>query len=166
MFWQTFEINQTIPDLKDHFKIMKFELPDNVDSLNKSIDFWTDPLYPEREKFIINQLHIDYIFMSVIFPFVMVLCFRMRSRFISLTQGESNSLLAKLLLIFGFLQLLAWAFDFFENQQLEQWINAGEAGEITFFKALVISKFFIIIVGALLSVYTFVKTRNLATKNI
>lgn len=166
MFWETFKINQTIPDRKDHFKIMKFELPDNVDSLNKRIDFWTDPLYPERKIFIINQLHIDYIFMSVIFPFVLVLCFIMRKKLITATQGNSKSILANLLLTFGFLQLLAWGFDFYENGQLEKWIMEGKAGEILLFRILVMSKFFIIITGALLAIYTFFTTRNKALKNI
>ncbi|MBK9151100.1 MAG: hypothetical protein IPM26_08895 [Saprospiraceae bacterium] len=161
--YQIWQMNKSIPDRREYFNIMKFELPCSKEALDSLIKFWTSDI--ERKEFVIQQLHIDYVFMSVIFPFVMVWCLRMRSRYISVNQGESKNILAKILLIFGLLQLLAWAFDFFENRQLEEWIIAGKAGEIALFKALVISKFIIILVGVFLSIITYIKTRNFSAKN-
>lgn len=160
MTYKKYQMNKTIPDCKDHFDILKFELPSDKQALDNLIQFWADVSYPVRKNFVLKQLHIDYIFMSVLFPFVLVWCFRVRSRLQSLAKGKWDKVLIWALFIVGLLQLVAWTFDFYENCQLEQWIHAGKASDITLFKSLVIAKFVIFITGLILALYVSIKNCN------
>ncbi|MBK9733565.1 MAG: hypothetical protein IPO92_00815 [Saprospiraceae bacterium] len=68
----------------------------------------------------------------------------------------------------GIAQLFAWLFDFCENVRLEKWINQGVAGNMFLFEEMVMIKFAIGILGALLAiismVYYVVKIKALKTK--
>lgn len=131
------------------FNIMDFEWPEDKTHLNGLIVEWSvDPL---KRNLLLDQLGMDYLFMSVLFPAILILCLLARSRLTTLISKYERSYVAikVLLLVAGWSQLLAWTFDFCENSRLENWLVKGSVDDIFLFKEMVFLKFCIGILGFL-----------------
>lgn len=134
------------------FDVMKFELPGSKENLNKLILEWSSP---ENKAFVLDQLRLDYFFMSTLFPAILMGCLLVRRRLQEKAINSNNiskyRVLSSLLLILAFMQLFAWLFDISENFRLTIWIKQGYAGEMFLFETLVKLKFMFAILGVLLS---------------
>lgn len=134
------------------FDVMKFELPGSKENLDRLILKWSAP---EKKQFVLNQLNLDYFFMSTLFPAIIMLCLLVRRKLQETAITSKNStkfrLLAPLLLGLAFLQLFAWLFDISENIRLTNWINQGYAGDMLLFETFVKLKFLFAVLGVMLS---------------
>ena len=135
------------------FNIMDFECPKDKAQLNALILEWSNN--HKKRTFLQDQLGVDYIFMSVLFPMILTLCLWARLRLTDIRtfpdDGRKGIKILKFsLLTVGLSQLLAWGFDFCENARLENWLTQGFVHQIFLFKEMVFIKFFIGIAGALL----------------
>ncbi|WP_373522763.1 hypothetical protein [Aquiflexum sp.] len=132
------------------FNVMDFELPGSKENLNKLILEWSSP---ESKEFVLDQLRIDYLFMSTLFPTILMLCLLVRRRlqesFFKSKTIPKYQILNYLLLGLAFLQLFAWIFDIMENIRLSTWIKLGEVGNMFLFETLVKLKFLFAILGFL-----------------
>lgn len=138
------------------FDVMKFELPGSKENLDILILEWSSP---ENKDFVLDQLRIDYLFMSTLFPAILMLCLLVRRKLqeaFHVTNAPSKyETLSTLLLGLAFLQLFAWLFDISENIRLTTWIKQGYAGDMLLFETLVKLKFLFAILGVLLSLGTY-----------
>jgi hypothetical protein len=143
------------------FDVMAFELPGTEGNLNALIQAWSEP---EKKNFVLQQLRIDYFFMTTLFPAILVLCLWALLGLIRLEkrQGAPNRFdyLKRLLLLLAVLQVVAWAFDLSENIRLSAWINQGFAGNMLLFETLVRLKFIFAIAGILISLLTLIFTKT------
>ncbi|SMD42235.1 hypothetical protein SAMN00777080_0775 [Aquiflexum balticum DSM 16537] len=142
------------------FDVMKFELPGSKENLDKLILDWSSP---ESKEFVLNQLRLDYFFMSTLFPAILMGCLLVRRRLQEKAVNSNNTskygVLSSLLLGMAFMQLFAWLFDISENIRLTIWIKQGYAGDMSLFETLVKLKFLFAILGVLLSLGLFVWLR-------
>jgi len=133
------------------FDVMKFELPGSRENLDRLILEWSAP---EKKNFVLDQLRLDYFFMSTLFPAILMLCLLVRRKLqetaIKSTNSSKYSMPGTLLLVLAFLQLFAWLFDISENIRLTIWIKQGYAGEMILFETLVKLKFLFAILGVLI----------------
>jgi hypothetical protein len=102
------------------FDVMEFELPGSVDNLNLLLKEWSTP---QKKQFVLQQLFLDYFFMTSLFPFIALLNLwnRKRTRKIEIHQNKRNryySLLKVTFLSIAILQCLALFFDLSENIRL------------------------------------------------
>jgi hypothetical protein len=133
------------------FNVMEFELPGSAERLNELITAWAEP---EKKEFVLQQLKLDYFFMSTLFPTIFILCMWARQKF-QVLAGQNKSpntfsFLKNLLLFLAMLQVFALLFDISENLRLTQWIQQGFAGYILLFETLVKLKFLFAISGFLI----------------
>jgi hypothetical protein len=138
------------------FDVMKFELPGSKENLNRLILDWS---LPESKEFVLEQLKLDYFFMSTLFPAILMGCLLVRRRLQEKAVNSNNiskyGVLSYLLLGLAFMQLFAWLFDISENIRLTIWIKQGYAGNMLLFETLVKLKFLFAILGVLLSLGIF-----------
>jgi hypothetical protein len=138
------------------FDVMKFELPGSKENLDKLILEWSSQ---ENKEFVLDQLRLDYFFMSTLFPAILMGCLLVRRRlqesFFKYRNIPTYQVLNSLLLGLAFLQLFAWLFDISENIRLIIWIKQGYAGDMLLFETLVKLKFLFAILGVLLSLGIF-----------
>ncbi|WP_373523427.1 hypothetical protein [Aquiflexum sp.] len=143
------------------FDVMKFELPGSKENLNKLILEWSSP---ESKEFVLDQLRLDYLFMTTLFPAILMLCLLVRRRLqeslFKYRDIPKYQILNSLLLGLAFLQLVAWLFDITENIRLTSWINQGEAGDMFLFETLVWLKFLFAVLGFLgpIGIYIWLKS--------
>ncbi|MBK8503136.1 MAG: hypothetical protein IPL46_13515 [Saprospiraceae bacterium] len=132
------------------FNIMDFEWPESETQLDSLIVEWR--VDPAKRSLLSNQLRIDYIFMSVLFPAILIFCLWARKRLatVSVILKRQFRTIRLMLLIAACSQVLAWLFDFCENARLETWLMAGSVDQIILFKEMVFSKFSIGIIGFLI----------------
>jgi len=140
-------------DIK-HFNTMDFEYPADREELNELVRVWS--LDPPKEKLLTDQLGMDYIFMSFLYPAILVLCFWARRQFNARMNLKKYKKISWLLMFFGGAQLVAWGFDFCENARLETWLSQGGVESIFLFKEMVLLKFVIGIMGFLLAAGVFI----------
>jgi hypothetical protein len=148
------------------FNIMDFEWPEDKTYLHNLIVEWSAD--PEKRNLLLDQLGMDYIFMSVLFPAILILCLLSELRLTATVSNRNNNykVIRNLLLIAGWLQILAWTFDFCENTRLENWLVRGSVDRILLFKEMVFMKFTIGIVGFLLGSGTYLYTLLIPKKAI
>lgn len=132
------------------FNVMEFELPGSADKLDELIADWSEP---EQKAFVLEQLQLDYFFMSTLFPTIFILCLWARKKYQILGRkvrspdrfGPATSLL----IVLAGLQVLALAFDISENIRLTIWIQQGFVGNMLLFETLVRLKFLFAVAGIL-----------------
>jgi hypothetical protein len=133
------------------FDVMKFELPGSKENLDRLILEWSSP---ESKEFVLDQLRLDYLFMSTLFPAILMGCLVVRKKVQEIAINSKNiskyKVLSSLLLGLAFLQLFAWLFDISENIRLTIWIKQGYAGDMLLFETLVKLKFLFAILGVLI----------------
>ena len=138
------------------FNVMDFELPGSEERLNELIAEWSEP---EKKEFVLQQLKLDYFFMSSLFPAIFILCLWARQKFQILelkNQSPNKFRFTKNMLIFlAALQVFALIFDVSENIRLTNWIQQGFAGNMVLFETLVKLKFVFAIAGFLFSLFFF-----------
>ncbi len=105
----------------------------------------------DKVRTILNyHLSFDFIFMAGCFPGIASLCMMASER---LTSKN----IKRVLFIFAFLQLFAWAFDIIENYYLLRWLSHPVIGnEFGFFHVIVYSKWAIALGGTLTALSTLV----------
>ncbi|MCL6259000.1 hypothetical protein M3O96_07880 [Aquiflexum sp. TKW24L] len=132
------------------FNVMEFELPGSAERLKGLIASWGEPA---QKAFVLQQLKLDYLFMSTLFPTIFILCLWARKNFqvLELKHHYPNKFQfhKNLLLFLAAFQFLALIFDISENIRLTQWIQQGFVGDMLFFETMVKLKFFFAIVGLL-----------------
>lgn len=161
-------------DVDGSFNIMKFEFPENRDSLADRIQIWS---VEPKKTWIKTQLGVDYIFMSVLFPGLLALLFVIRSGYKNLALNYAKDeifinnpdyqayvrrlpSIVRILKWAALFQIIAWLFDFCENVRLEKWIDQGTVGNMFLFKSMVVVKFLIGIIGVLLALFFYFKLRR------
>ena len=98
------------------------------------------------------HLSFDFIFMAGCYPGIACLC-------MMAAEKIRSKPVKRLLFIFAFLQLFAWAFDIIENYYLLRWLKRPVIGnEFGFYHAVVYSKWAIALSGALIALSTLVAT--------
>ena len=107
----------------------------------------------DKVKTILNyHLSFDFIFMAGCYPGIACLC-------MMAAEKIRSKPVKRLLFIFAFLQLFAWAFDIIENYYLLRWLRRPVIGnEFGFYHAVVYSKWAIALSGALIALSTLVAT--------
>ena len=96
------------------------------------------------------HLSFDFIFMAGCFPGIACLC-------MIAAEKITSKNIKKVLFIFAFLQLFAWAFDIIENYYLLKWLSQPVIGnEFGFYHVIVYSKWAIALSGALVALSTLV----------
>jgi hypothetical protein len=132
------------------FNVMEFELPGSTERLNELIATWGEPT---KKAFVLQQLRLDYFFMSTLFPTIFVLCLWARKKFQTLALKNQSpakyQFPRNLLLVLAILQVFALGFDISENIRLTQWLQQGYAGNMLLFETLVKLKFLFAVVGFL-----------------
>ncbi len=139
------------------FNVMDFELPGSEERLNELIAEWSEP---EKKEFVLQQLKLDYFFMSSLFPAIFILCLgaRQKLEILELRNHAPDSFLIpeNMLFVLGILQVFALIFDISENLRLTNWIQQGFVGNLVPFETLVKLKFVFAIAGFLFSLFFFV----------
>lgn len=98
------------------------------------------------------HLNFDFIFMAGCYPGIASLC-------MVAAEKVRSKLIKRVLLLFAFLQLFAWAFDIIENYYLLKWLKQPAIGnEFGFYHVIVYCKWAIALIGALLASSTLVAT--------
>jgi hypothetical protein len=107
----------------------------------------------DKVRTILNyHLRFDFIFMAGCYPGIAALCMMAAERIRLKNIG-------RVLFIFAFLQLFAWAFDMIENYYLLKWLSKPVIGnEFGFYHMVVYSKWGIALSGALIALSTLVAT--------
>jgi hypothetical protein len=148
------------------FNVMDFELPESPERLNVLIVTWGEPA---QKTFVLQQLKLDYFFMSTLFPSIFILCMWARKKFQTLAlknrSPDKYQSAENLLLVLAILQAFALGFDIGENVRLTQWIQQGYAGIMLLFETLVKLKFFFSIVGLLGGLVMILITQSKVGKN-
>jgi hypothetical protein len=87
------------------------------------------------------HLKIDYVFMISCYIGVALICFIASSK-------TDNVTLKSVLMILGYLQIIAWAFDIIENLLLTKWLdNQDFSVNFGLFKTMVRAKFLLAVTG-------------------
>ena len=98
------------------------------------------------------HLSFDFIFMAGCYPGIACLCMMAAEKI-----RWKN--IKRVLFIFAFLQVFAWAFDIIENYYLLKWLKDPIIGdEFGFYHVIVYSKWAIALSGALIALLTLVAT--------
>ena len=107
----------------------------------------------DKVRTILNyHLSFDFIFMAGCYPGIACLCM------IAAEKVRSKPM-QRVLFIFAFLQLFAWAFDVIENYYLLKWLRQSVIGnEFGFYHVVVYSKWAIALSGAVIALSTLVAT--------
>lgn len=107
----------------------------------------------DKVKTILNyHLSFDFIFMAGCYPGIAGLC-------MMAAEKIRSKNIKRVLFIFAFLQLFAWAFDMIENYYLLKWLKQPVIGsEFGFYHMVVYSKWAIALSGALIALSTLVAT--------
>jgi len=148
-------IDENSFELSTHtkFYIFKFELPSGKIKLQQTIEEWNTT---KQKEFILKQLGYDYIFMSLLFPSILVLGFFV----IEIIQDKTkNATVLNILKWVALFQLIAWLFDFCENIRLEKWIIQNAVGNMFLFEPMVYVKFYIAIIGLILPLFFLIKSK-------
>ena len=92
------------------------------------------------------HLYFDFIFMAGCYPGIACLC-------MIAAEKVKNRNFKRILFVFAFQQLIAWAFDIAENFYLLKWLDTPVIGkEFVFYHVVVYSKWAIALGGAILSI--------------
>ena len=98
------------------------------------------------------HLNFDFIFMAGCYPGIACLC-------MMAAEKIKSKNIKRVLFIFAFLQVFAWAFDIIENYYLLKWLKQPIIGnEFGFYHVIVYSKWAIALGGALIALLTLVAT--------
>ena len=98
------------------------------------------------------HLSFDFIFMAGCYPGIDCLC-------MMAAEKIKSKNIKRVLFVFAFLQVVAWAFDIIENYYLLKWLKQPIIGnEFGFYHVVVYSKWAIALSGALIALLTLVAT--------
>ena len=98
------------------------------------------------------HLSFDFIFMAGCYPGIACLC-------MMAAEKIKSKNIKRVLFVFAFLQVFAWAFDIIENYYLLKWLKQPIIGnEFGFYHVVVYSKWAIALSGALIALLTLVAT--------
>ena len=98
------------------------------------------------------HLSFDFIFMAGCYPGIACLC-------MMAAEKIKSQNIKRVLFVFAFLQVFAWAFDIIENYYLLKWLKQPIIGnEFGFYHVVVYSKWAIALSGALIALLTLVAT--------
>ena len=136
------------------FNIFDFELPHGKENLQNKINQWNSS---EQKAFLNEQLSLDYIFMSTLFPAILCLGFYVNDK---IKDILTNKTIKSAIKTIALLQLLAWLFDYCENIRLEKWIKSSQVGNDFLFEPMVYTKFGIAIVGIVLPILLLLKINS------
>lgn len=126
------------------FSIIDLELPKSRVFLQQLISDFAKG----TKASVVKNLNEDYIFMVAAYIGIALMCFKARD--------FSNGNWPIILTWIGALQILPWIFDIYENIQIRKWVDGEKiTNNLALFKLMVMTKFLIAFIGALLSLVIF-----------